>query len=616
LRLALRLALTFGLLAAASSALVGVAVRYRLVATETARFRDDVRGICERIRGEVQRQADADRTLITGFCEGNELVEHVGLAIDNGEIDERRLSFSSRVRTERKAFGMDELLVGVEKGDIVGASPTTLIGMVPAEVDALIRADASTFTLRTGPVPAIVNRCVKASPNGRLVGMVAARHVDPMMDRIARTLGITVVPSWPRPVVDAEEDAVSATPHAAKPKAKGKAAASATSKATTEAKSASASASVSASASAARTTGSVSNVDGGAERATCRIEDARGAALPFQIVKSTRELDANLAEVDRAVGVLAIVAAVVAFLVAVVLARSIGRPLSLLAQAAGKVAAGEAQPLEVRGSGEVRELGLAFDRMIKDLAVTRRRLAAASRVAAWREVARRVAHEVKNPLAPIRAAVETLRRLRAREDPRFDEYFDEATRTVLDEVHRISNIVTEFTRFARLPPPKPQDMDVEEVARHVVQMHKATAGDVHLSHVTQRRAPAIRADRDQVIQVLTNLVQNALDAVKEVPGGAVTLTTDTDGHYVSFTVTDNGSGVAPEFAGRLFEPYSTTKSSGTGLGLAIAQRIAYEHNGELSYAGTSANGRGAVFRLVLPLEGPTASDTSPPSSDG
>ncbi|MBX3262386.1 MAG: HAMP domain-containing protein [Labilithrix sp.] len=603
MRLALRLALTFGLLAAASSALVGVAVRYRLVATETERFREDVRGICERIKGEVRRQADADRTLITGFCEGNELVEHVGLAIDNGEIDERRLSFSARVHTERKAFGMDELLVAAEKGDIVGASPTTLLGVAPAEVDALIRADASTFSLRLPPVPAIVTRCTKASPNGRLVGMVAARHVDPTMDRIARTLGVTVVPSWPRTTsADAAADPPSKAPA---PKTKVKGAAVAASAASTPA------------ATPSSSSGAVASVAGGAERATCQIEDAHGASLPFEIVKSTRELEANLAEVDRAIGVLAIVAAIVAFLVAVVLARSIGRPLSVLAQEAGKVAAGEARPLQVRGSGEVRELGLAFDRMITDLAVTRRRLAAASRVAAWREVARRVAHEVKNPLAPIRAAVETLRRLRAREDPRFDEYFDEATRTVLDEVHRISNIVTEFTRFARLPPPRPQDMDVEDVARHVVQTHRAAAGDRHLSHVTQRRAPAIRADRDQVIQVLTNLVQNALDAVKDVPGGAVTLTTDTDGRYVSFSVADNGAGIAPEFAGRLFEPYATTKSSGTGLGLAIAQRIAYEHNGELSYVGASANGRGAVFRLVLPVEGPSAaSEAPPPSSDG
>lgn len=560
MRLAYRLALTFGLLAAASSVLVGVAVRHRLAATETARFRQDVRGVCERINAEVRRQGEADRRLITGFCEGGELVERIGIAIDTGEIEDRRLSFSALVRTDRTAFGVDELLVGVDEGEIVGGDPATLLGTPAEEVDALIKADASSFVLRTGAIPALVTRCTKASPGGRVVGMVAGRHVDPMIARIAKTLDIVVVPS-------SKSLGSSAPP-----------------------------------------------LPGGAERATCRLEDGRGAALSFDIVKSTRELEANLAEVDRAVGVLGIVAAVVAFLVAVVLARSIGRPLSLLAHEAGKVAAGEAQPLRVRGSGEVRDLGLAFDRMIKDLEVTRRRLAAASRVAAWREVARRVAHEVKNPLAPIRAAVETLRRLRARGDPRFDEYFDEATRTVLDEVHRISNIVTEFTRFARLPAPRPEDVDIEEVARQVVQTHKATAAEVHLAHVAQRRAPKVRADRDQVIQVLVNLVQNAIDAVRDTPNGAVTLTTDTDGQYATFTVADNGPGVAPEFAGRLFEPYATTKSTGTGLGLAIAQRIAYEHDGELSYVGTSANGRGAAFRLVLPVAGPPpASDATPPS---
>jgi two-component system nitrogen regulation sensor histidine kinase NtrY len=244
-------------------------------------------------------------------------------------------------------------------------------------------------------------------------------------------------------------------------------------------------------------------------------------------------------------------------------------------------------------------------------------LAATSRVAAWREVARRVAHEIKNPLAPIRAAVETLRRLRARNDPAFDEYFDEATRTVLDEVHRISNIVTEFTRFARLPPPNPQDVDVEEVIRHVVQLHKPNAGKAQLSYGMAR----IRADRDQLVQVLTNLVQNAIDAVKHQDDGGISVVTGEDEHgLVSISVTDNGPGIAPEIVARLFEPYATTKASGTGLGLAIAQRIAIEHNGELSYLGQGRGGvgapRGAVFRLLVPVDGPPpVSEALPPPSD-
>jgi signal transduction histidine kinase len=590
-------------------------VRTRLADKETTRFQKEVRGICDRIVDEIKRQGEADQTLIAGACQSGELVERVGIALDRGELDERRTGFSEIVRTERRAFDLDEIVLGIEGGDLVGASPTTLLGLPARDVDLLLRGNAQKLTIRVAPVPALVSRCTKKSDSGRTVGLFGARHVDPLLERLARTLDVTVVPSWPRQVASA------AVPEEAKKPAKGAGAGAGGKKGagakpgTSPSPSPSPSASPKSAASAAGAEQARAEGEGELARATCRLSDEGGAVLAFDVLKSTKALDENLHDVDRTVGLYAAISAAVAFIVAIFLARSLGRPLSVLATEAGKVAAGEARPLKVRGSGEVTELASAFDRMIQDLAVTRRRLAAASRVAAWREVARRVAHEVKNPLAPIRAAVETLRRLRARDDPRFDEYFDEATRTVLDEVHRIANIVTEFTRFARLPQPRPQDVDVEEVAKHVVQVHKAAAGDVPLAHTAQRRAPTIRADRDQVIQVLTNLVQNALEAVKDVRGGAVSISTDTDGHYVAFSVADNGPGIAPEIAGRLFEPYATTKSSGTGLGLAIAQRIALEHNGELSYVGPSANGKGAVFRLLLPVEGPPPMSEAPPASD-
>jgi signal transduction histidine kinase len=623
LRLAPRLALTFGLLAAVSTAGVGQAVRTRLADKETSRFQREVRGICDRVGYEIRRQGEADHTLITGACQSGELVERVGIALDRGELDERRTSFSEIVRTQCRAFDLDELVLGVEGGDLVGASPTTLLGLPPREVDALLRGSAERFAVRAAPVPALVSRCTKRSDGGRVVGLVGARQVDPLLERLARTLDVTIVPSWPRPAQTAaapttavptaavDDEKKRPTRGLARPGPRGPKAAPTTPAPTTPA---SPSATPSAS---AHPLPSASAPSTGKElaRAACTFTDDSGAVLSFDVLRSTKELDENLHDVDQMVGLYAAISAAVAFIVAIFLARSLGRPLSVLATEAGKVVAGEARPIRATGSGEVAELASAFDRMIQDLAVTRRRLAAASRVAAWREVARRVAHEVKNPLAPIRAAVETLRRLRARDDPRFDEYFDEATRTVLDEVHRIANIVTEFTSFARLPQPRPQDLDVEEVARHVVALHTPAAGERSLAFAAQRRAPTIRADRDQVIQILTNLIQNALEAVKDVPNGAVSVSTDTDGHYVAFAVADNGPGIAPEIASRLFEPYATTKSTGTGLGLAIAQRIALEHNGELSYIGPSANGQGAVFRLLLPVEGPPPLSEAP-TSDG
>ncbi|AKU97653.1 Nitrogen regulation protein NtrY [Labilithrix luteola] len=610
MRLAPRLALTFGLLAAFSTAGVGLAVRMRLAAKETSRFQREVEGVCARLVDEVRRQGEVDQTLIGGACQGGELVDRVGIAVDRGELDDRRTGFAPIVSGEKTAFDLDELLLAVEGGDIVGASPTSLLGLPSRDVDTLLKTNPKHFVLRTDAAPALVSRCTKRSDGGKIIGLVGARHVDPLLERLAKTLDVTVKPSWPTPQVQVVPD----DDLRRKPPAKG-----ARDRKVAPVASASAprpSASITKPAPSASASANTPKPPvGELARASCRLQDDSGAVLAFDVLKSTRELEDNLHDVDQTVGLYAAISGLVAFVLAIILARSLSRPLSSLAAEAGKVAAGEARPLGVRGSGEVQELASAFDRMIQDLSVTRRRLAAASRVAAWREVARRVAHEVKNPLAPIRAAVETLRRLRAREDPRFDEYFDEATRTVLDEVHRIANIVTEFTRFARLPTPKPQDVDAEELARHVVQIHKPSAGDIAFAHVAQRRAPIIRADRDQIIQVLTNLVQNAFDAVKGVPGGAVTLTTDTDGHYVAFSVTDNGAGIAPEISGRLFEPYATNKVSGTGLGLAIAQRIAIEHNGELSYIGTSASGKGAVFRLLLPIEGPPPASESPTSDN-
>jgi nitrogen fixation/metabolism regulation signal transduction histidine kinase len=331
------------------------------------------------------------------------------------------------------------------------------------------------------------------------------------------------------------------------------------------------------------------------------------------------KLKGALAKLDRSIAVTGAAALILALGIAAALARSLSRPIVALARETREVVSGEPRMVKGRGGKEIAELAGAFNKTIDELTRMRRRLAAIERIAARREVARQIAHEIKNPLAPIRAAVETLRRLRMRDDPAFDEYFEEATATVLTEVHRIANIVTEFTKFARLPPPNPAPVDLASVARGVVTLHNAVPGGAEGEkgarvELVAEPVPMVSADRDQIIQVLTNLVQNGLDAasaVRDDPRVVVTIG-QLPSDRVRIVVRDNGPGVSEEMQPRLFEAYATTKEKGTGLGLAIVQRIVFEHGGEITYR--KATKGGAVFEIWLPLSGPPLLE-KPPALD-
>jgi signal transduction histidine kinase len=280
------------------------------------------------------------------------------------------------------------------------------------------------------------------------------------------------------------------------------------------------------------------------------------------------------------------------------LASRITRPLEALRGAAARVAAGDlGARVEARASGEVGELVRAFDAMSAELAASRDRLAQAERVAAWREVARRLAHEIKNPLTPIAMSVETLRDAHARGRADFPALLEEGTQAIGEEVRRLKRIVDEFSRFARLPAPEPTPVAPAELVQAVLALFTAPPAGVVLVREVEPGLPPVLADRDQVLQVLLNLVRNALDAVPT--GGTVRIAARRDAAMVRFDVADSGPGIPQGDLKRVFEPYFTTKQGGTGLGLAIAQRIAEEHGGRLDAA--SAAGEGATFTLRLPV---------------
>ncbi len=315
----------------------------------------------------------------------------------------------------------------------------------------------------------------------------------------------------------------------------------------------------------------------------------------------------------RATVLLAFLAALAAAAVAAavagrVVASRVTRPVEALRDAAARVAGGDlAARVGVRATGEVGELVDAFNAMTADLAQGRVRLAQAERIAAWREVARRLAHEIKNPLTPIAMSVETLRDALERRRPDFPEIFEEGTRAISDEVRRLKRIVDEFSRFARLPAPERAAVAPEELVASALALFPAPLAGVTLTREVAPGLPPVDADRDQVLQVLLNLVRNALDALGS-RGGTLRVTAARAPGGVAFTVRDDGAGIAPEDLARVFEPYFTTKEGGTGLGLAIARRIAEEHGGTLEAESTP--GAGAAFTLVLPLAAAPASPRS------
>jgi nitrogen fixation/metabolism regulation signal transduction histidine kinase len=295
---------------------------------------------------------------------------------------------------------------------------------------------------------------------------------------------------------------------------------------------------------------------------------------------------------------------VAALLIGHLAARLLTRPLDALRAGAARVAAGDLEVrVRARGTGEVRDVVAAFNAMTADLRASRERAAAAERVAAWQEVARRLAHEVKNPLTPIAMSVATLRDALAEGRPDFPALFEEGASAIQEEVRRLKRIVDEFSRFARLPPPEPSLAAPAELVDALLALYPAPPPGVRLEREVAAGLPAVRVDRDQLLQVLLNLVRNAEEAMAAA-GGTLRVAARPDGADVLLEVSDTGPGIPAEDLPRVLEPYFTTKEGGTGLGLAIAERIVRENGGRLEVRSTP--GAGATFSVRLPAAPPPA----------
>jgi two-component system nitrogen regulation sensor histidine kinase NtrY len=329
----------------------------------------------------------------------------------------------------------------------------------------------------------------------------------------------------------------------------------------------------------------------------------QGELLGVLLVGSSR---ADLVGLERAIRWLAIAVAGSGILLGLLLSwwatARVTRPVRRLAEGAREVAAGNwSARVEVHSRDDIGALARAFNQMTEQLAEQRERLLQAERVAAWREVARRLAHELKNPLFPLQITVENLRRAREQRPEQFDEVFRESTATLLAELDNLKTIIGRFSDFAKMPPPELRPVNVNEIVRGVVKLFEAQFSAVGRPQITPElylaeSLPVIQADASLLHRAVENLVLNAMDAMPA--GGSLTLRTAQRDGAVRLEVSDSGSGLTREECDRLFTPYYTTKQHGTGLGLAIVQSVVSDHGGTIAVE--SEFGVGTTFRIELP----------------
>ncbi len=323
-------------------------------------------------------------------------------------------------------------------------------------------------------------------------------------------------------------------------------------------------------------------------------------SLPWWLGLHVREseLFATSREFARLLSATIVVLVAILIVWSLIASRAITRPVRDLAEATRRLAAGDLSArVQTTGPAELGELSRSFNQMTEDLHRSREQLRAAERQAAWAEMARQVAHEIKNPLTPMRMSAQLLQRARRDGDPRVPELCDRLAKTVLDQTDALAKIAADFRQFAGPVQRQRERIAVDALFADVATFFADLAQVRGVTLLVHRvsSAIAVDGDRQELARVLINLVQNAIEA----DGQHVEVAAAQHAGHVELTVADDGPGVSADMRAKLFDPYFTTKSSGTGLGLAICRRIVEAHGGEIALRSSRAGE--TVFAVRLPV---------------
>jgi nitrogen fixation/metabolism regulation signal transduction histidine kinase len=282
------------------------------------------------------------------------------------------------------------------------------------------------------------------------------------------------------------------------------------------------------------------------------------------------------------------------------LARRISHPIRELAGATERIAKGDLDhKVEVSAKDEIQSLVTSFNNMTRDLREYKKNLVRAERIAAWRDVARRIAHEIKNPLTPIEIGIYRLKK-RLAGNGQDNEVIRESLDTMLKEVGVLRDLAQEFSSFAKMPEPKLEALDLNLTVRSVLELY-TSSGNVTVEAVLAEDLPRVLADDNQMRGVISNLVKNAVEAMWD--GGKLTVKTllltaggPGGAPMVRVEISDTGPGIPEDIKDKIFDPYFTTKAKGTGLGLALVYRIIQDHGGSIAF---DTGPEGTTFRVDM-----------------
>ncbi len=297
---------------------------------------------------------------------------------------------------------------------------------------------------------------------------------------------------------------------------------------------------------------------------------------------------------------LIVVLAVIGVILAALLARSVTKPILSLVDGMKEVSKGNLDHrVEVLGKDEIAVLIGSFNSMTSQLKASREKLARVERLAAWRDVARRIAHEIKNPLTPIQLSMYRLKKNLGSE--KYLQIFEECYDSIITEVENLRNMVTEFSNFARMPKPRMTNSSINEIIETALNLYTNLPENISIKMDLADNLAQVKIDNDQIRQVLHNIMGNAVDAMSE--GGEIRIKTYQDSdNTIAIEISDTGCGMSEEVLQKIFTPYFTTKEKGTGLGMSIVAQIVEEHGGEINIESKEGFGTKVTIKLKAAIE--------------